>query len=127
MTKLTVLESYVKDVKNGTVDGTASPEIRNETPATAWVDGKKALGVVVGSYCVSLGMKKAEEVGIGLVVANSEARFAKRCFELSEEGFQTRPIMEQERFIACKLLMKDTLHSLAAMVHLLCVRSAARM
>lgn len=56
-------------MKNGLCDGHAVPEILKESPATAWVDGKSALGAVVGNFCMDLAIKKAKRVGIGWVVA----------------------------------------------------------
>lgn len=59
-------------MKNGLVDGNVSPEILNESAATAWVDGKNALGAVVGNFCMDLAIRKAKDVGVGWVVAKSE-------------------------------------------------------
>lgn len=64
-------EIYLNDIKKCLVNGKATPEIVKEGPATAWVDGKNALGAVVGYFCVKLAIKKAEEVGVGWVAANS--------------------------------------------------------
>lgn len=62
----------MNDVKSGLTDGVATPEILNETPATAWVDGKSALGPVVGNFCMDLAVQKAQNSGIGLVVAKGQ-------------------------------------------------------
>ena len=42
------LEMYIKDIQNGMCDPKAKPVVLKEGPATAWVDGNNALGVVVG-------------------------------------------------------------------------------
>ena len=45
----------------------AQPIILKESPATAWVDGKNALGVTVGTFCMDIAIKKALNVGVGWV------------------------------------------------------------
>lgn len=50
-------------------DGAATPEVLSQTPATAWIDGKNALGPVVGNFCMDVAVAKAQEVGVGFVVA----------------------------------------------------------
>ena len=44
------LSIYVEDITTGNCDPRAVPEVRKETDATAWVDGKNGLGVVIGKY-----------------------------------------------------------------------------
>lgn len=63
---------YIRDLKKCLVDGKACPKIAKETKAIAWVDGNKALGAVVGYFCTNLAIKKAKDIGVGWVVANSE-------------------------------------------------------
>lgn len=72
-----VLELYVNDIKKGLVDGAATPEVLAQTPATAWIDGKNALGPVVGNFCMDLAVAKAQEVGVGLVVAKRKSATVK--------------------------------------------------
>ncbi len=64
------LDMYVRDIKSGTTNSADEPIIKKESPATALVDGNNLLGPVVGNFCMSLAIKKAKEIGIGLVVAN---------------------------------------------------------
>lgn len=63
------LDRYVRDVKSGLTDGKAKPCIIQESVSTAWVDGNNGLGPVVGNFCMSLAINKAQETGIGCVVA----------------------------------------------------------
>ncbi|XP_022911923.2 uncharacterized oxidoreductase YjmC [Onthophagus taurus] len=69
------LEMYVNDVCSGSCDAKAIPKILNETSATAWVDGQNGLGAVVGNYCMSLAIKKAEEAGIGWVTCKGSNHY----------------------------------------------------
>lgn len=61
------LEMYVNELDRKTADGWVVPAILNETIATAWVDGRNGLGMVVGNWCMDLAVEKAKQVGIGLV------------------------------------------------------------
>ena len=64
------VDKYVRDIKIGNTNSNAEPMIVKESPATAYVDGNNLLGPVVGTFCMKLAIKKAKEVGIGMVVAN---------------------------------------------------------
>ena len=44
------LSMYVEDIRAGTCDPEATPEVLKETAATAWIDGHNGLGVVVGEF-----------------------------------------------------------------------------
>lgn len=61
------LEMYLNELDKKTADGWAVPIILNETIATAWVDGRNGLGMVVGNWCMDLAVEKAKQVGIGMV------------------------------------------------------------
>lgn len=63
---------YFNEVKSKSTDPKAVPTIIQEGPATAWVDGNNALGVIVGNFCMDLAIKKAKEVGVGWVTAKSK-------------------------------------------------------
>lgn len=69
------LEMYVGEIKKGEVEPRIEPEIINETPAIACVDGRNGLGMVVGRYCMELAIKKAREMGIGWVVARGSNHY----------------------------------------------------
>jgi LDH2 family malate/lactate/ureidoglycolate dehydrogenase len=69
------LDMYVRDVKAGTTASNEEPTIVKESGATALVNGNNLLGPVVGNFCMNLAMKKAKEIGIGMVVANKSNHF----------------------------------------------------
>lgn len=69
------LDQYVKDLLIGTVDGFAKPEIIKQTVATAWVDGRNALGVVCGNFAMNLAIEKAKNVGIGIATVKNGNHF----------------------------------------------------
>lgn len=65
---------YVHDIESGITVCDKEPVIAKETVATALVDGQNLLGPVVGTFAMELAIKKAHEVGVGWVVANSESK-----------------------------------------------------
>ncbi|XP_065338311.1 uncharacterized oxidoreductase YjmC [Cloeon dipterum] len=69
------LEMYVNDVKTGICDGSAVPIIVKSTSATALVDGKNAIGPVVGNFCMQLAIKKAKETGVGWVASKGSNHY----------------------------------------------------
>lgn len=66
------LVRYWQELRSGVVDQNASPAITHETPLSAVVDGRKAMGQLVGVFAMNLAIAKAQAAGIGLVsVRNS--------------------------------------------------------
>ncbi|GAA6084907.1 uncharacterized oxidoreductase YjmC-like, partial [Tachysurus ichikawai] len=65
------MDLYVKETRAGICAKEGEPVVEKESVATALVNGKNLLGPVVGNFCMSLAMKKAQDVGIGWVVAYS--------------------------------------------------------
>ncbi|XP_060742825.1 uncharacterized oxidoreductase YjmC-like [Tachysurus vachellii] len=63
------MDLYVKETKAGICAKEGEPVVEKESVATALVNGKNLLGPVVGNFCMSLALKKAQDVGIGWVVA----------------------------------------------------------
>lgn len=58
-------------MRAGITERNKEPEVLKESPSTAVVDGNNLLGPLVGTYCMELAIRKAEESGIGFVVARS--------------------------------------------------------
>lgn len=69
------LEMYMEDLIQKVCDPAAEPVIISERPATALVDGKNGIGAYVSRFCMDLAMKKAKEVGIGLVTCRGSNHF----------------------------------------------------
>lgn len=84
------LEMYINDLLKNSTDGETQPEILNETPATAWVDGKNGLGAVVGNFCMDLAIQKAKQVGVGVVAAKSMSFFCLILFHNNNESITVR-------------------------------------
>ena len=69
------LAMYVRDCQSSLCKPNADPVILKKGPATAWVDGKNGLGVVVGTFCMEEAIKMAKETGIGWVAAKGSNHF----------------------------------------------------
>lgn len=72
-------DKYVSDIKSGRTNTIGEPVILKESPATALVDGNNLLGPVIGNFCMALAIKKAKEVGVGVVTANRSTHYGM-CF-----------------------------------------------
>ncbi|KAE8737015.1 hypothetical protein FOCC_FOCC017528 [Frankliniella occidentalis] len=69
------LELYVDDVAAGSCLPAAQPRLLREGPSTAWVDGGHGLGPVVGRFCMQLAIDKAQQTGVGWVVAKGSNHY----------------------------------------------------
>lgn len=61
---------YIRDVQGGYCDPKTNCTVDKQTVATALVNGHNGFGAVIGKFCMDLAIKKARDVGIGLVVAH---------------------------------------------------------
>lgn len=64
---LQCLRMHCDALRTGVTDGVARPQIRRQNETIAWVDGRNAIGVIVGNWCMDIAMQKARRIGIGLV------------------------------------------------------------
>ncbi|XP_043281101.1 uncharacterized oxidoreductase YjmC [Venturia canescens] len=69
------MEMYLHDIKTRITDPAAVPEIVTNFQAIALVDGKNALGQVVGKYCMEIAIEKAKRFGIGMVSARGSNHY----------------------------------------------------
>lgn len=69
------LQMYVTDIEKGVCEPSGKPVVINELGATALVDGKNLLGPVVGKFCMELAIQKAQQAGIGWVVAKGSNHY----------------------------------------------------
>lgn len=66
---------YVGRLRKGLVEPKAKAVIVRETPATALIDGGNSLGAVVSKYAMEVCLKKAQEVGVGVVAVKNSNHF----------------------------------------------------
>ena len=60
---------YVRDIETGITERDKDPVVIKETQATAYIDGQNVLGPVVGDYSMNIAINKAQQSGVGWVVA----------------------------------------------------------
>jgi LDH2 family malate/lactate/ureidoglycolate dehydrogenase len=60
---------YAERIKNGTIDPTARPEVTNDTPSTAIIDGHWTFGQVTATKATRLAIEKAKKTSISAVGA----------------------------------------------------------
>jgi uncharacterized oxidoreductase len=58
---------YLEEIRQGRIVPDAVPELRQETPATAVVDGHWSFGAVAGTYALDIARSKAERGGVAAV------------------------------------------------------------
>ncbi|MHB1133556.1 MAG: Ldh family oxidoreductase [Chloroflexota bacterium] len=84
-----LIPQYVKQMKAGRIDASATPSILRETPATAVLDGCWAFGVVSVGHAVELAMAKARQTGlgaVGVVRCNHSGRLGQYTSRIAAAG-----------------------------------------
>ena len=72
---LSRLGYYVKRIKDGVIDVSASPEIVRDNKSCVTIDGKNALGPIVGKYSMNQAISKAHEHGISCVAVRNSSHY----------------------------------------------------
>jgi len=71
----TRLAIYIKRIRAGLIDPAAQPEIKKTAPSVAVVNGKNAIGQVVGTRAMEKAIEMARETGVGLAAARHSQHF----------------------------------------------------
>jgi LDH2 family malate/lactate/ureidoglycolate dehydrogenase len=71
---------YVERIRRGLVDPHAEPEIIKDTPAVALMDAKSSIGQVASYRAMQLAIKKAKEIGTGLVGVRGSNHFGAAAY-----------------------------------------------
>lgn len=66
---------YHTEICSGMVDVNAKPELVFETPISAVIDAKQAMGQLVGCQAMELAIKKASNAGIGMVTVRNSNHY----------------------------------------------------
>ena len=66
---------YHKEITGGLVDVKAVPEIVKETPISATIEGKDAMGQLLGVQAMQMAIDKAKKVGIGMVAVRNSNHY----------------------------------------------------
>ena len=79
---------YHKEITEGLVDVHAVPEIVKETPISATIEGRDAMGQLLGVQAMDLAIQKAKMFGVGMVTVRNSNHYGIA-------GFYTRRAAEQ--------------------------------
>jgi len=72
---LSRLGYYIKRIKDKVIDVNATPEIVRDSKSCVTIDGKNALGQIVGKYAMNQAMEKTHQHGIGCVAVRNSSHF----------------------------------------------------
>ena len=84
------LPKYIRKMKAGGLDGTATPSVESDGPTWARLNGNNAFGMYNGRYAMDLAMQKAEQTGMAIVtVSDSGHCGACSCYSVyaAEKGY----------------------------------------
>ncbi|WP_439864617.1 Ldh family oxidoreductase [Pseudomonas antarctica] len=87
---LSRIESYGERLESGGISASAEPVVETIAPAIARVDGRNAVGPLVGMTTLEAGMQLARQFGIGLVLARGSNHFgpvSPYSYIAAEQGF----------------------------------------
>ncbi|WP_434657530.1 Ldh family oxidoreductase [Pseudomonas sp. R3-56] len=87
---LSRIESYGERLESGGISAAAEPTVEALASAIARVDGRNAVGPLVGMTALEAGMKIARQFGIGLVLARGSNHFgpvSPYSYIAAEQGF----------------------------------------
>lgn len=74
------LETYVRRLKAGVVDGMAEPEVVEARPSLALVDGHFAPGALVGAFAMDWSCEHAATNGVAAAVTRNSSHFGAASF-----------------------------------------------
>ena len=66
-----MLPAYVGQYRNGEINPNPSWQIERETPGTAVINADRGLGIILGRRAMDIAVKKAKDVGVGIVTMNN--------------------------------------------------------
>lgn len=84
------IESYGERIRLGAIDARAQPVLEAASPAMVKVDGRNALGPVVGTRALEAAMEAARKHGVGIALARNSNHFGAvgpYCWIAAQAGF----------------------------------------
>ena len=66
---------YHRNIRSGSVDVSAKPEVLRETPVSALIDGRFAMGALVGVFAMNKAIEKAKQTGVGMVAVRNSSHY----------------------------------------------------
>ena len=78
------IPSYMQRIRQGVLDPTAQPELRQVTPAVAYIDGKNGFGFVAASAGMAAAIESARVYGIGMASITHSNHFGMSAWVVQQ-------------------------------------------
>ena len=66
---------YHRNIRSGSVNVSAKPEVLRETPVSALIDGHFGMGTLVAKFAMRMAIEKAKQSGVGMAVVRNSSHY----------------------------------------------------
>lgn len=66
---------YHRNIRSGSVNVSAKPEVLRETPVSALIDGHFGMGTLVAQFAMRMAIEKAKQSGVGMAVVRNSSHY----------------------------------------------------
>ena len=66
---------YHRNIRSGSVNVSAKPEVLRETPVSALIDGHFGMGALVAQFAMRMAIEKAKQSGVGMAVVRNSSHY----------------------------------------------------
>ena len=66
---------YHRNIRSGSVNVSAKPEVLRETPVSALIDGHFGMGALVAQFAMRMAIEKAKQSGVGMAVVRNSSNY----------------------------------------------------
>ena len=66
---------YHRNIRSGSVNVSAKPEVLRETPVSALIDGHFGMGALVAQFAMRMAIEKAKQSGVGMAVVRDSSHY----------------------------------------------------
>ena len=66
---------YHRNIRSGSVNVSAKPEVLRETPVSALIDGHFGMGTLVAQFAMRMAIEKAKQSGVGMAVVRDSSHY----------------------------------------------------
>ena len=66
---------YQRNIRSGSVNVSAKPEVLRETPVSALIDGHFGMGALVAQFAMRMAIEKAKQSGVGMAVVRNSSHY----------------------------------------------------
>lgn len=66
---------YHRNIRSGSVNVSAKPEVLRETPVSALIDGHFGMGALVAQFAMRMAIERAKQSGVGMAVVRNSSHY----------------------------------------------------